>query len=171
MKVIAQSQIKHDGKIYKEGSEIKGLSKAQLAQLEEASVVVIEKDTPVAKTERKQAKQKRDDEQSNKDPKTEVPNIEPKKNMGKEKLRGIGLARGLEIDKTISRDETFVIVKADFDKRGELNVTEVENPEVTEEESKVEAKEEIDAKQKTEDEEFAKLEAEEKAKLEAEKKN
>ena len=125
MKIIALSNIKHDGKSYEMGDQLPPMKQAQLASLEEAKVVKVGNSKPATKLSKPVSKPVSEKKVDKKDPKVEVPNIVPQKNMSKEKLRGIGMSRGLEIDKTITRDEIFTIVDADVKERGELDVTEI----------------------------------------------
>lgn len=114
MKVTAKSNIKHNGHTYKAGELLNGVTEDQAAQLLEAGVVEVEGQAP--KTKKKEEAPDRsigtpDDKKAEQAGIEEVANLPIKANLGKEKLRGIALANGLEVEKTATPAEIYNMIK------------------------------------------------------------
>ena len=118
MKIITKLNIKHNGNFYKPGEEIKDLNDEQLKSLKEAEAVEIK--GVKEKTIESNFKPTKKKERTENENATEVANMKLNSKMSKATLRGVGLARGLEIPKELTRNDIFKIVKKDFDKRGKL---------------------------------------------------
>lgn len=120
MKVIAVTNVKHNGNVYKKGEELQTIGETQISALEDAGAVEIKgkkdrkRKAPVKKEPKK--------ESTDKENASEVANIKPAVTMSKPQLRGIALARGMEVDKTLMRNEVLKLLKVDIKERGDLDM-------------------------------------------------
>lgn len=113
MKTIATSTIKHNGQLYTAGQEIE-VSEQEARALLAARVIQPLKDIQPIKEEVSELDlDTSTDKQAEKEGIQEVAGLEVHHKMKKEKLRGIALAMGLEVDKTMTGNEIYkAILKA-----------------------------------------------------------
>lgn len=153
MQVTAKSNIKHDGQMFEAGTSL-DVTEEQAAKLLAAGVIEkvkgLEPEAPEEAPDRSLGTP--NDKQDENKGIAEVANLPVNDKMKKEKLRGIALAMGLEVEKTMTGKEIYaMIVEARGGETGESK--EDEKPEGDESEEKAEGSEEAE---KSEDETPAK---------------
>lgn len=109
-KVKATSNIKHNGTLYEAGQEFQ-VNEDQAAQLLVAGVIQPIKNIKPKKEEVESVPDKKADKKSEEQGTEEVANMKVTKNMSREKLRGVALAMGLEVEKTAVRDEIYEMIE------------------------------------------------------------
>lgn len=137
MQVTAKSNIKHNGQRFTAGQTLE-VSEEQAAKLLAAGVIESVKGLkPEAPEEAPDRSMDTPEDKNSIDAETEaVANLPVTEKMKKEKLRGIALAMGLEVDKTMTGKEIYALI---VEKRGEGSV------EAPVEEVKEESTEDADA--------------------------
>ena len=115
MSVIALSKIKHNGVLYEKGDVINDVTPSQVKRLQELNVVEIKTEETVSKVDpKKEAEIKGDSTASEDENKNEVASIVPTMSMTKPKIMGIGITRGLELDKTKTKEELIKEITDDM---------------------------------------------------------
>ena len=126
MKVLALRQIKHDGNVYEKGDSLEVTEdQAERLVLAESAKKPLEAGKLKSKKSKSSKPSKKDASsaaKSDKDNATTVANLVPTTRMTKVKLIGIARARGLELDKTITKAEAMKELKADIKERGDIEV-------------------------------------------------
>lgn len=116
MQVTAKSNIKHDGQKYQAGQSF-DVSEDQASRLLAAGVIERTKGLKPAEPEEAPDRSLNTPQDKNSiDKETQVvAGLAINKKMTKEKLRGIALAMGLEVEKTATKDEIYDMI---VEKRG-----------------------------------------------------
>lgn len=155
MQVTAKSNIKHDGQLFEAGKSFE-VTDEQAAKLLAAGVIEkvkgLEPEAPEEAPDRSLGTP--NDKQDENKGIAEVANLPVNDKMKKEKLRGIALAMGLEVEKTMTGKEIYaMIVEARGGEAGESKEDEKPEDKGDESEEKAEGSEEAE---KSEDETPAK---------------
>jgi len=112
--LIAKSSVKHDGKLYKSGEVIEGVSENQTQVLIDAGVAQSDSEAKVIQALEGDSTETA---QENKDP---MEGVKPTVKWSKTRLLGFGRAKGVELEDTMTRSEIFELIQASAtDEEGE----------------------------------------------------